>query len=57
VTTHRTMTRDLMRLAGRLRELGVTRVVMEATSDCWKPVFYLLEAAGLEVWLVNAHDV
>jgi transposase len=33
------------------------RVVMEATSDYWKPVFYLLEAAGFEVWLVNARDV
>jgi transposase len=30
---------------------------MEATSDYWKPVFYLLEAHGLEVWLVNARDV
>ena len=35
----------------------VTRVVMEATSDYWKPVFYLLEAAGFEAWLVNAKDV
>jgi transposase len=57
VTTYRTMTRDLLRLADRLRGLGVTRVVMEATSDYWKPVFYLLEGAGLEPWLVNAHDV
>jgi hypothetical protein len=32
-------------------------VVMEATSDSWKGVCYLLEAAGLEVWLVNARDV
>jgi len=23
----------------------------------WKPVFYLLEAAGFETWLVNAKDV
>ncbi|WP_431884107.1 IS110 family transposase [Micromonospora gifhornensis] len=23
----------------------------------WKPVFYLLEAHGFEVWLVNARDV
>ena len=37
--------------------LGVTRVVMEATPDYWKPVFYLLEAAGFETWLVNAKDV
>jgi transposase len=35
----------------------VTRVVMEATSDYWKPVFYLLEAAGFETWLVSAKDV
>jgi len=32
-------------------------VVMEATSDYWKPVFYLLEAQGLDPWLVNARDV
>jgi transposase len=30
---------------------------MEATSDYWKGVFYLLEAHGFEVWLVNARDV
>jgi transposase len=57
VQTHLTMTRMLVRLADRLREMGVTRVVMEATSDYWKPVFHLLEAAGFETWLVNAHDV
>jgi transposase len=57
VTTYATMTHSLLRLADRLRELGVTRVVMEATSDYWKPVFYLLEARGLEPWLVNAKDV
>src|SRR5215217_791701 len=43
--------------ADRLAELGVTRVVMEATSDYWKGVYYLLEAHGFEVWLVNARDV
>jgi transposase len=57
VTTYSTMTRSLQAMADRLVELGVTRVVMEATSDYWKPPFYLLEAAGLEVWLVNAKDV
>jgi transposase len=36
VTTDQTMTRWLLVLAGRLGELGVTRVVMEATSDSWK---------------------
>jgi transposase len=57
VATYQTMTRSLLVLADRLGELGVTRVVMEATSDYWKAPFYLLEAQGLEVWLVNAKDV
>jgi transposase len=57
VTTYQTMTRSLLVLADRLAELGVTRVVMEATSDYWKGPFYLLEAHGLECWLVNAREV
>jgi transposase len=57
VRTYATMTRSLLVLAERLAGLGVTRVVMEATSDYWKSPFYLLEAHGLEVWLVNARDV
>jgi transposase len=57
VETYPAMTRPLLSMADRLACLGVTRVVMEATSDYWKPVFYLLEAAGFEAWLVNAKDV
>jgi transposase len=57
VTTYKTMTRSLLVMTERLRELGVTRVIMEATSEYWKPAFYLLEAAGFETWLVNAKDV
>jgi hypothetical protein len=57
VVTYSTMTRSLLGMADRLRCLGVTRVVMEATSDYWKCAFYLLEAAGFEAWLVNAKDV
>jgi hypothetical protein len=33
VQTYQTMTRSLGGMADRLRQLGVTRVVMEATSD------------------------
>jgi hypothetical protein len=44
VAEYATTTAALLRLADRMRELGVTRVAMEATSDYWKPVFYLLEA-------------
>lgn len=57
VQTYSTMTRSLLGMADHLRCLGVTRVVMEATSDYWKPVFYLLEAHRFDTWLVNARDV
>jgi transposase len=57
VETYSTMTRSLLGMADHLRSLGVTRVVMEATSDYWKSAFYLLEAHGFQVWLVNAKDV
>jgi transposase len=57
VATYSTMTRSLLGMAERLAALGVTRVVMEATSDYWKPAFYLLEAYGFDTWLVNAKDV
>src|SRR5215212_7096025 len=57
VSTHSTMTRSLGDLANHLVELRIERVVMEATSDYWRPVFYMLEAHGLRPWLVNARDV
>jgi transposase len=57
VETYSTMTGSLLAMSDHLRCLGVSRVVMEATSDYWKPVFYLLEAQGLDPWLVNAKDV
>jgi len=57
VTTWPAMTRSLLALAQRLAELQVTRVVMEATSDYWKPAFYVLESHGFDTWLVNARDV
>lgn len=50
-------TNAIMALADELAELGIERVVLEATSDYWRPYFYLLEARGLVVWLVNARDV
>ena len=36
VRTYQTMTRWLLVMTERLGELGVTRVVMEATSDYWR---------------------
>jgi transposase len=57
VSTHSTMVTSLCELANRLVGLGIERVVMEATSDYWRPPFYLFEAHGLDPWLVNAKDV
>jgi transposase len=57
VRTFSAMTPSLAGMSDWLAGLGVSRVVMEATSDYWKPPFYLLEAAGFDVWLVNARDV
>ena len=48
------MTRALVELADHLRCQGTQRVILESTSDYWRPFYYLLEAAGLTVWLVNA---
>src|SRR4051812_42572975 len=56
VRTASTMTAALLGLGDWLADLGVTRVVMEATSDYWRAPFYLLEDR-FETWLVNAHDV
>src|SRR5450756_1246665 len=56
VRTFSTMTRSLLTLSDWLTSLGVTRVVMEATSDYWRPPFYILEGS-FQTWLVNAGDV
>ena len=50
-------TNAILALADQLAELNVERVVVESTSDYWRPFVYLLEAHGLSVWLVNAHQV
>jgi transposase len=50
-------TAALVELGDHLRAERVTRVVVESTSDYWRPFYYLLEAAGLIVWLVNAAQV
>ena len=35
----------------------IEKVTLESTSDYWRIWYYLLEAAGLSVQLVNARDV
>ena len=49
-----TFTEDLHALRDWLQECGVTSVAMESTGVYWIPLFQILEAAGIEVCLVNA---
>ena len=44
-------------LAEHLLAEGIEKVTVESTSDYWRIWFYVLEAAGLSVQLVNARDV
>jgi transposase len=53
----RSTTNQILELAEQLAGEGIERVVVESTSDYWRPFVYLLEARGLTVWLVNARDV
>ena len=50
-------TNAVLELAEHLARDRVQKVTLEATSDYWRIWFYLLEAAGLDVQLVKAHDV
>lgn len=54
VTTWEAVTNRILALRDHLIAEEVTLVVMEATSDYWKPFYYLLEDAPFEVMLVNA---
>jgi transposase len=57
VTTFGALTKDVLALRDYLQRQRVTCVVMEATSDYWKPFHYLLEDAGFELVLANPHAV
>lgn len=57
VWTVMSRTGAITELADVLVDGRIERVIMEATSDYWRPFFYLLEARGVTVWLVNARDV
>ena len=57
VTTWGSTTGRILELRQHLIDAEVTCAVMEATSDYWKPFYYLLEDAGFEVMLVNARHV
>jgi transposase len=52
-----TVTSSLKELRDWLLENRITHVAMESTGVFWKPVYNVLEPAGLTVWIVNAAHV
>lgn len=57
VTTWSSMTSQILALREHLIAERITCAAMEATSDYWKPFYYLLEDAGFDVLLVNSRHV
>ena len=47
-------TADLHRLADWLQQCGVTTVALQSTGVYWLPLYDILDARGLDVYLVNA---
>jgi transposase len=50
-------TNAILELGEHLAGERIEKVTLESTSGYWRIWFYLLEAAGLEVQLVNARDI
>jgi transposase len=50
-------TNAIIELGDHLACQSIEKVTLESTSDYWRIWFYLLEARGLDVQLVNARDV
>ena len=57
VRTFGCFTTDIQAMAAWLKECSIRHVVMESTGVYWIPVFEILEARGLEVYLVNARHI
>ncbi len=57
VRAFETFTESLNRLADWLQKLNIDTVAMESTGVYWIPLFQILEARGIEVFLVNARHV
>src|SRR5215475_13931875 len=52
-----TFTADLNQMAEWLKQCGIETVAMESTGVYWIAPFQILEAKGIEVFLVNARFV
>jgi transposase len=57
VRTFPSFTVDLYRLAEWLAACGVTTVAMESTGVYWVPLYEILEARDIEVYLVNSQHL
>lgn len=57
VRTYPTFTSGLAEMCEWLVERGITTVAMESTGNYWITAYDMLEAAGIEVCLVNARHV
>jgi transposase len=57
VRSFATFTRDLHVLADWLQACGIRSAAMESTSVYWIPLHQILEARGIQVYLVNAPHV
>jgi len=52
-----TYTSDLLRLVGWLREREIVDLAMEATGPYWRPVWNILEEAGMRLTLANPSHI
>ena len=57
VRCFKTFTVDLHALADWLQACGIETVAMESTGVYWIPIYEILEARGLRVYLVNARHI
>lgn len=57
IRTFSTFTHGLEQLAEWLQQHGVEQLAMEATGPYWRPVWNILEAAGVRLMLVNAQHI
>jgi transposase len=57
VRTWAATTNAILALREHLISEQLSLVVLEATGDYWKPFYYLLEDAGVELMLVNGRQV
>ena len=55
--TYPTFSSGLESLAQWLQDHDITQVVLEATGQYWKPIWYVLEERGFQLLLVNARHV